>query len=364
MARRPAPFTPPHCPRPTCPFHENPQGWRYIKKGFFSRQASPKKIQRYNCRTCGHSFSSQSFHPTYWLKRPDLQKPLFYRVLGCSAFRQIARELDVAPSTVQRQTARLGRHCLLFHEQLRPKGPLEEALVVDGFESFEYSQYTPVHFHLAVGSRSHFWHAFTDSELRRKGRMTRYQKKRRAELEQRYGRPDPKSIEREMAALVELVVPEGQAAEIHSDDHPAYPRAFRRCGREVVQRVTSSKARRTTRNPLYPVNLLDLLIRHGSANHKRETIAYSKRRQAAAERLAILMVWRNCMKFFSEKKKNQTPAQRLRLVSRRLGVDDVLGERLFPSRIELPARLAVYYRRETVTRRLPSGTRHRLKLAD
>jgi hypothetical protein len=37
----------------------------------------------------------------------------------------------------------------------------------------------------------------------------------------------------------------------------------------------------TAQNPLFPVNLADLLLRHSSANHKRETIAFSKRRQGA-----------------------------------------------------------------------------------
>jgi IS30 family transposase len=33
------------------------------------------------------------------------------------ANRQIARDLRVAPSTIDRQLARLGRHCLLYHTQ-------------------------------------------------------------------------------------------------------------------------------------------------------------------------------------------------------------------------------------------------------
>ena len=57
------------------------------------------------------------------------------------------------------------------------------------------------------------------------------------------------------------------------------------------------------------MNLLDLLIRHSSANHKRETIAFSKRRQSAAERLFVLVVWRNYLKSFSERKRDATPAQ-------------------------------------------------------
>ena len=126
---------------------------------------------------------------------------------------------------------------------------------------------------------------------------------------------------------------------------------------------TPLKAARTTQNPLFPVNLLDLLIRHSSANHKRETIAFSKRRQSAVERLAILLVWRNYMKSFSERKRDETPAQRLGLLERRLRVEDVLSKRLFATRMSLPERVERYYRRLVTTRRIPNGRRHQLRFA-
>jgi transposase-like protein len=359
MARAGDSFSPPFCPNPDCVFHRDSKGWRFRKKGFFVRRATPRRIQRYRCLHCHRNFSSQTFHVTYWLKRPDLLAPLLLRSLACSAYRQIAREFSVSPSAIQHQIERLGRHCLLFHELHRPKGPPTEPLVIDGFESFEFSQYSPGHFHLAVGRGSHFFYGFGDSELRRKGRMNDAQKRRRAELEAIFGRPDPQSIEKEMAALLEWVVPPGTPVEIHSDEHPAYPRAFRRLSdRPVVHRTTSSKEPRTSHNPLFPVNLLDLLIRHGSANHKRETIAFSKQRGCAAYRLAILLVWRNYMKPFSERRRDATPAQRLGLVGRLLGVAEVLGRRLFPSRIRLPERWARYYWRRVRTRRLPDAPEH------
>jgi hypothetical protein len=240
--------------------------------GFFARKAAPQRIQRYRCSHCRRSFSTQTFSPTYWLRRPELLAVLLLRLVACSGYRQIAREFAVSPTTVLGQTARLGRHCLLFHERLRPR-QVGEPLAVDGFESFEFSQYTPVQFHLAVGAASHFVYGFTDSELRRKGRMSTAQKQRRAALEAAFGRPDPRSIEREMAALLELVVPRGAPpTALRSDEHPAYPRALRRLmGRAFAHEVTSSRVPRTAANPLFPVNLADLLIRHSSANHKRET---------------------------------------------------------------------------------------------
>jgi len=355
---------PPFCPNPACRFHANPQGWRFQKKGFFRRDRAPHRVQRYRCSQCRRSFSSQTFALTYWLRRPDLPRKLFLRLLSCSAYRQIARDLDVSPTTVLRQVERLGRHCLLFHERLRPKSTPSEPLVVDGFETFEFSQYTPVHFHTAVGADSHFVYGFTDSELRRKGRMTAPQRQRRAQLEHHFGRPDPRSIEREMAALVALVAPAGSALAIHSDDHPAYPRAFARLrDRAIAHATTRSTLPRTPQNPLFPVNLLDLLIRHSSANHKRETIAFSKRRQSAAERLFVLVVWRNYLKSFSERRRDATPAQRLGIVGRRLSVDDVLSARLFPMRVGLPERWTTYYWRLTPSRRIPNGRRHALRYA-
>ncbi len=194
--------------------------------------------------------------------------------------------------------------------------------------------------------------------------MTAWQRRRREELEQLHGRPDPRSIEKEMSELVALVVPEGTEATLCSDEHPAYPRAFRRLAdRRIRHEVTSSRERRTTRNPLFPVNLLDLLIRHSGANHKRETIAFSKRRQGACERLAILQVWRNYVKAFSEKTQGRTPAQRLGVLAEKLTFADILARRLFPGRIQLPARIQRYYDRDVVTRRIPRCRRHELSYA-
>jgi hypothetical protein len=83
---------------------------------------------------------------------------------------------------------------------------------------------------------------------------------------------------------------------------------------------------------LFPVNLADLLLRHTGANHKRETIAFSKRRQGACYRAAIWMVWRNYVKSTSERRRDPPPAVRLGLVPERLSVQNVLRAREFPWR--------------------------------
>jgi transposase-like protein len=362
MESSPEDFRPPFCPRPWCPSHCQDGPWKYRKSGFYVRQAAPQRIRRYTCGVCRGSFSWQSYRVTYWLKRPDLLVPVFSRLVACSGFRQIAREFDVSHTTIMRLSERLGRHCLLFQHRAVRRVTLREAVAIDGFETFAHSQFYPCHLHVAAGSESHFLYAFTDSELRRKGRMTEWQKRRREELEQQHGRPDPKSIEKEIAQLLRLL-PKGVTPVIHSDEHPAYPRGIRRSGMEVMHRVTPSTAPRTKANPLFPVNLVDLLLRHSGSNHKRETIAFSKTRQNVVERVAIFQVWRNFVKSFSEKIQDASPAMRLGLTPRKLTPEEVLGKRRFPWRVKLPERLDQYYRRLVETGPRGPSRPHQLHFA-
>jgi len=354
---------PPHCPHRKCESHADPQGWRAVKKGFFFREARPQKIQRYRCSRCGRTFSSQTFSPTYWLKRPDLLQPLLFRVLGCSAFRQIAWEFGVWPSTVQRQVERLGRHCLLLQRQLQPRGAPKEPLVLDGFRSFEYGQYWPFDVNLLIG-QSHYVYGFQDAELRRSGTMRPFQRRKRARLEQHYGRPDPQATRKSVRELLQRALPVGSEVELDTDEHKAYPQALKRLsGRAVRHRTTSSKARRTPQNPLFPANLGDLLIRHTSGNQKRETIAFSKRRQGALYRIAIWTVVRNYVKPASVNRKLPPPAVSLGLIPRAMTISELLRERRFPWRTELPGWLSDCYFARIPTRRMRRCRRHELRFA-
>jgi transposase-like protein len=357
-------FVPPFCPNPPCHFHRYDRDlWHFVRDGFFSRQVRPNRIQRYQCRHCRRHFSQQTFSTTYWLKRPDLLVPIFNQLVGCMGYRQIARQYLVSPQTVLGLAARLGRHCLLFHESSRPRH-IVEPVALDGFQSFEWSQYHPTWFHVLAGAKSHFFYGFTDSELRRSGSMTARQKVKRRQLELRFGRPDPRSIERESAELLRIAAPAPQTLELHTDEQTDYPRAIRSVGHlAITHHTVSSRAARTARNPLFPINLLDLLIRHSSANHKRETIAFSKRRQSAVERLWVLSVWRNYMKSFSERKRDATPAMRLGITGRKVTLREILGKRLFPSRVTLPERWARYYWREIPTRVIARCRVHRMAFA-
>lgn len=327
----------------------------YLRDGFYVRPSDGRRFQAFECATCGRNFSSRTFSTTYWLKRPDLLPPCAAWISEGPALRQIARVMKTTHATVARMVSRVGRHCLLFHKRLLDqagtKGVLREPLVIDGFESFEYSQFFPFHANLAAGSVSCFLYHFNDSPLRRKGAMTADQKRKRIALEETLGRPDPKAIQKAVASLLRqsiALLPKGEPLVLHSDEHPAYRRALgvvrreRRCPK-IVHIQTSSLARRSTSNPLFPVNLADMRIRHGQANHRRETIAFSKRRQRAMERQAVFTVWANYIKKKSEKKDVTTSAMEVGIVGGPLSWKGILKKRIFPAHVNLCREWRAYY---------------------
>ena len=290
-------------------------------------------------------------------------KQMFLMAVGCMANRQIAHALHCSHTTVAHQLVRLGRHCLLFQSRELARAPASSKIVIDGFETFEWSQYYPFHHNVAVEVDTGYVLYHTDSRLRRKGRMTAHQKQRRVQLELQHGWPSPQEIERGIRELLEVIVRDKQHIIIRSDDHRSYPRAMRGLGCDITHRVTSSKERRDNRNPLWEINLFDLMIRHCTAAHKRETIAWAKRRQASAEKLTVLQVWRNYMKRRWENGRAESPAMLKGLANKLLDVDDILKLRLFPWRIDVSGRWRDYYERRFETAPLDVNRTHDLTYA-
>jgi hypothetical protein len=131
----------------------------------------------------------------------------------------------------------------------------------------------------------------------------------------------------------------------------------------IHHRVPSSKAMRTPSNPLFPANLADDWLRHSSANHKRKTIAFSKRRQGAMYRAAIWLVWRNYLQSSSERKRNAPPGVEIGTIPKVMTLNDVLKARLFPWKAVLTGWLSDCYYGRIPTRRIPNAREHRLVYA-
>ncbi len=368
-------FRPPFCPWPPCSEHQrHATGYRFRHHGFYSTRR--RVVPRFLCLTCRRTFSRQTFSTTYYLKRPELLLPLAAALQAGAALRQVARSLSCAHSTPSRFAARLGRHALLLHARALAflGGRLAEPVVLDHFETFEFSQDLPFGIATPVGSRSWFVYGFDPAPHRWTGRRSESQRRRLRSRPRRatYGGYQG-STRRVLAALLPLV-PEGRRLHLVGDGHPAYRAAARGNPHVRLHRFPNPRRgpRGSSRSPearardraMFPSDLLHALMRHTLAHHRRETIAFGRRLNALVERVALMAVWRNFVKRRSERRPDPlTPAMRVGLASEVWDWRRVFSRRLFPDRASLPAVTARLYRREWLTPIYPHNTRHLLKQA-
>ena len=369
---RPDRFRPPHCPWRDCPAHLDRRRFRWIRAGSYRRPSEPRRRHpRFRCKCCDRTFSRRTFSCEYYLKRPELLRPVAAGLVAGSAHRQIARSLGCAPSTVTRLAARIGRHALLLQAlALDQLGALAEPVVVDHFETFVYSQDDRLGIATPVGQRSWFVYAIEPAPHARAGRRAVHRRTRRGPLPPRIPQAVRRSIERVLRLLGTL----GRGkVDLVSDDHPVYPWAVRRMrDLRIRHRVygnppsgprTTDRARRRDRE-MFPVDLLHKLWRHSQAHHRRETIAFGRRSNAVLERAALLMVWRNLVKGVSERRGDRTtPAMRVGLADRPWSWAAVFARRLFPGRVSLPEGWGRIYRREWITPAVGRNQLHELRHA-
>ena len=370
-------FRPPFCPRRQCPDHlRTTPGYRVHIHGSYAKRNGITST-RFRCLTCGSTFSQKAFSPTYYLKRPELLVPVAAGLVSGSAHRQIARWVDCAPSTVTRLSYRAGRHFLLVMsaalEALR--GRLQEPIVLDHFETFEFSQDLPFGIATSVGQRSWFVYGIDPAPHRRTGRRTESQQRR---VESRPERPRyggyAGSTKRTIERLLRL-----DSEELHlvTDDHESYRRTIR--GHRQQDRIRheihpnpqrgpkgSPRSQRAIRRDraMFACDLLHGLARHSMAAHRRETIAFGRRLNALILRIYGFAVWRNFVKRRSERRSSSTtPAMILGLTDRRWTWRQLFAWRQFPDRCRLDSLERRLYEQQWKTPVLPSNARHALRLA-
>jgi len=328
---------------------------------------------------CKSSFSRKAFSLTYYLKRPELLRPVAAGLQAGSAHRQIARTQGCAPSSVTRLSARLGRHALLLHcralQSLEQQ--LDESVVLDHFETFELTQDLPFGVATVVGADSWFVYGLDPAPHARTGKRSPAQQRR---CERRAPRPRRGGYLGSTARTLDRLLPlkpRDRPLHLISDGMEAYDRAVvrhplgggirherHRLPERGPKGSKRSRAALTRDRAMFPVDTLHGLLRHSLAAHRRETIAFGRRLNAVLERLFLALIWRNFVKHRSERRPERvTPAMRIGLTDRPWSWSRVLGRRLFPARESVDPEWMRLYRRAWPTPELPTNTRHQLKLA-
>ncbi len=303
-------FSPPFCanascihhqPEPTAPYHD------YISWGYYSTKTFGR-VSRYRCTACGKTFSRQTYRLDYYAKTILSYKEIMQRLSSCESLSAIGRALDSSTDSISNRISRAARQALALDSVLSSSLQPDENLVADGFESFCRSQYFPNNITLLVGARSQYVYAVDHATLRRKGRMSKGQKKRRANLEARWT-PEAKGIEHSFSRIAHSalgVYAGSRMAQLTlwTDEHPAYRRALIHSPHLWVliqqgiirHREVSSRIARTTKNPLFPVNYLDRELRKDLHEHVRETVCFGRNVNRQMERLSVYLLWHNTVK--------------------------------------------------------------------
>lgn len=302
-------FRPRFCPHAHCPYHHSGprQGGWYIRWGFYQNR-SFGRIQRYRCRRCGGSFSEMSFSLDIYIKRRIDYRKLEHSLCDGAGVRATARRLGISTGSVANRVQRSGRNAFACLSRLSSSLTHRESLAFDGFRSFTVSQHAPCDLTHLIGRHSEYIYLFDYAPLRRGGTMSAKQKRSRARFEKRM-KPSPDASERSAYRLYDEIIrcgiwPPKQnegVREIWSDEHHAYHRAWHRhpgishaAERGWVEhRTISSRAARTKNNPLRSVNYFDRELRKDLAEHRRETVCFSRTPFDMIARFALYVVHHN-----------------------------------------------------------------------
>ena len=222
-------FEPVRCPHRACEFHLNPRPRFFVRDGSYRALCRSHKVPRFRCRGCGRGFSRQTFRADRRQKKPSINAACLDLLVSCVGMRQAARVLKVARRTVERRFAWLARQAALFQANRLAGARLAGPFQLDELESFEANRYQPVTVPVLIDRRTLFIVATAAGPLRRKGRMTATQRRRRAEHEAVHGRrpsESPAAVRRVLAGLRPRVRP-GAPVVLESDEKPLYGRVGR-----------------------------------------------------------------------------------------------------------------------------------------
>jgi len=332
---------PPYCPNPACLFHLGSEEKFYIKNGFANTNKPPFRNQRFKCNRCKIQFSSNTFGLDFRKRAAGHSEEILHRFLNGISNNSIARLLKISEGTVRDRIKTMARLSVLFEKENNPN-KITENVAYDGFETFTHSQFSPCYINTAVGSHSMFIYHNTFSPLNRKGRMTPEQKIKNQELIKVHGLYPQSSVYEETIYVMKNLSTMAPGRILFTDQHKSYLRAYRsiRCSMNLV--TISSKARRDSSNPLFPINRLHNLYRHYLSSQKRETISFQKHEAALMEKIQLMKIYRNFMnpKFVKKNKFDPhshewSPAMYVGAAEKILSFREIFGVRKLISQTKL-----------------------------
>lgn len=305
------------CPNQKCDFHnEAPDEPWYSARGTYRTKAFGE-VQRYQCKSCRCWFSSQTFNVDYFAKRITNYKEILNRLVSSSSNRAIGRAMGLSPDSVQNRIDRLSRQALALQARHAPHATRQERICIDGFVSFDVSQYFPSEITMAITSDSRFILDISHTNRRRSGTKSAVQNKRAPELYKK-ANLERGGVSRTIREVLDTVFKLRSISAIRpliltTDEKPDYSRILHKTSAFLNQDVThrvihqqiNSRLPRNHWNPLHSSNYLEREIRKDQANHHRESACFSRNSANMLNRMACYIGYHNFLKNYLIKSRKE-----------------------------------------------------------
>jgi transposase-like protein len=319
-------FLPDHCPYSDCKAHRD-RPFRVQRRGTYSRKCDGRRTQRFLCRECRRSFSSQRFRLDFGLHRPAAHLQLFAHFVSKVTHRQSARLLACSRKTVAHRLDLLGEHCRTFHlGQLARAKPLDGLFQLDELETFEHNRRLQP---LTVPVLIHRWSLFVvdlaAAPLPCRGKLREGDRIKKAERERIFGKRRSGSRAAVERCLARLAAP-CRSVVLETDRKDDYVRSVERVlGASTQHRRISSRAPRNRINPLFAINHTLAMLRDGLSRLVRRTWAASKQQLRLERHLWIWVCWRNYVRGITNEAPRVTPAMAAGVSDKRWRKDELLA---------------------------------------
>ncbi len=324
-------FEPPRCPYPHCLQHAQPSPGFFVRHGSYRAKCRPHTVPRFRCRTCGRTFSRQSFRMSFGDHRPHLNAALFELLCSGIGLRQSARVLRLSRRCTELKFRKIARHLRRLNLNLRCPLPKGSTFQFDEFETYEGRRNTrPLSVPMLIERESRYLIWAESATIRPRGKMTKSRLEVIAAEDRRLGRRTDRSrraIRRTLHRGAELssCLP---SIVLHTDEKSSYPGLAREAfgARRLLHHRTNSKVSRDKANLLFPINHAEAMSRDLMGRLRRESWLVSKKRRCLDLALQLYAAYRN----YVRRRFNwdtQSAAQVLGFVSRRLSFGEALSWR-------------------------------------
>ncbi|HEX5050924.1 MAG TPA: hypothetical protein VFZ65_04055 [Planctomycetota bacterium] len=319
-------FDPPRCANPGCAQHEQPKPGFCIRHGYYRPHCRTEPIQRFRCRTCGKTFSRQTFRHDWRDRRYDRNDRLFELLASGVGLRQSARLLGLGLRSVQKKMRKLATTCALLHENLSPRLPERRTYVMDEEETYEGASIRPLTMPVLIDKQTWFVVATSVGSIRRLAPAGTARRARQEHDERQHGRRKDESSECVREVLEALRRRIDGELELRTDEKASYATIARQVFDErVLHTTTAGTALRTTHNPLFPINTTLAMTRDNCGRLRRRSWLVSKKAGWLRRQMAIFTVYRNYVRRrFNRDERRETPAVHLGLLPRQLLPSEVV----------------------------------------